>query len=52
MPLDARVVEGRATSDLFDELSLALCDVSDGARIRWSGVRTNCTARDASSRRF
>mgnify|MGYP003342812528 CR=1 FL=1 len=36
--IEPRTFEGRATSDLFDELTVALGGFLDGARIRWSGV--------------
>eukprot|EP01043_Picozoa_sp_COSAG02_P005761 COSAG02_NODE_158_length_32954_cov_16.416771_16_plen_226_part_00 len=42
--VEARTFEGRATSDLFEEVTVALGDISDGARIRWSGVIEGVTA--------
>jgi hypothetical protein len=36
---DTHAFEASATSDLFEELTLALGDMPDGARQRWSGVR-------------
>ena len=37
-PFEARTFEGCATSDLFEELTLALGGIPEGARVRWSGV--------------
>ena len=36
--VEARTFEGRATSDLFEEVAVALGGITDGARVRWSGV--------------
>lgn len=37
-PVEARSFEDRATSDLCEELTLALGERTEGVRVRWSGV--------------
>ena len=41
-PFEARTFENQATSDLFEELTIALASVPEGARVRWSGVSVGC----------
>ena len=48
---DTHAFEASATSDLFEELTLALGDMPDGARQRWSGVRGSLSSREASQTR-